>query len=297
MLQYISCPFCNRTIQLDSAYVLTDIVCPFCNNHIYFNNPVPNPYNNSVPYPYNNSVPNPYNNQTPYPYNNPIPTPDNSPPPPTLNDSTNAPSSKISLSLNDLGLETPASQSVSGNNTPVNRAAGGSSPAASSTSAPAAEPARRLSPRQRRLLSDEQETREYFKNFPLINIVDSKGNPVNQYIIEYLVQGIERLEHNNPVYRNRHLVEIVLDGAYPRTPPKCRMLTPIFHPNIEPAVICIGDHWTAQERLCHLIVRIGEIITYQSYNIHSPLDGLAAQWADLHPNFLPVDSRSLLPDF
>jgi ubiquitin-protein ligase len=73
------------------------------------------------------------------------------------------------------------------------------------------------------------------------------------------------------------------------------MLTPVFHPNIEPAVICIGDYWSAGEKLCDLMVRIGELITYQSYNIKSPLDGEAAMWADLHMNMLPIDNCDLMP--
>lgn len=156
-------------------------------------------------------------------------------------------------------------------------------------------PIPKLSPRQRRLMSDEKETLEFFRDFPLIDILSRRGTPADTYIVEYRIRGIERLEHNQPVYRNIHQVEIQLGSGYPRTPPTCRMLTPIFHPNIEPAVICIGDHWSAQERLCYLIVRIGEIICFQSYNIHSPLDGLAAQWADLNQNLLPTDSRFLMP--
>ena len=73
------------------------------------------------------------------------------------------------------------------------------------------------------------------------------------------------------------------------------MLTPIFHPNIEPATICVGDHWTAGERLVDLVVRIGEMIAYQAYNVKSPLDGEAAMWADLHVRDLPVDDRNLRP--
>ena len=46
-----------------------------------------------------------------------------------------------------------------------------------------------------------------------------------------------------------HLVEIVLPASYPRLPPQCRMLTPIFHPNIAPHAICVGDHWSAGEPL------------------------------------------------
>jgi len=73
------------------------------------------------------------------------------------------------------------------------------------------------------------------------------------------------------------------------------MLTPIFHPNFDPTVICVGDHWTAGEKLADLVIRIGEMIAYQAYNIKSPLDGEAAMWADLNQSSFPVDKRSLVP--
>jgi ubiquitin-protein ligase len=71
------------------------------------------------------------------------------------------------------------------------------------------------------------------------------------------------------------------------------MLTPIFHPNIDPAYICVGDHWVAGERLTDLVTRIGEMIAYQAYNIKSPLNGEAAMWADLNGAQLPVDKTNL----
>lgn len=196
---------------------------------------------------------------------------------------------------NTIAAAETRTESPSDNKQPSNSSGQPKLPPPIPAAVPAAPTARRLSPRQRRLLSDERETLEFFQNFPLINIVERNGDPAESYVVEYLVRGIEKIVKNTPVYRDRHLVRINLDGTYPRTAPLCQMITPIFHPNIEPAVICIGDHWTAQERLCHLIVRIGEIITYQSYNIHSPLDGLAAQWADLNPQYLPTDSRFLMP--
>lgn len=172
----------------------------------------------------------------------------------------------------------------------------GDAPAAPPTvMLPPRQPERKLSPRQRRLFADHKMMCEHFSTFPYIRLVEAIGDPPEKYIVDYLVRGIERLKANSIVYRNCHRVEIVLPGTYPRTPPVCRMLTPIFHPNIEPAVICIGDHWTAGERLCDLVVRIGEIITYQSYNIKSPLDGEAAMWADLHQDMLPIDSCDLMP--
>ena len=90
----------------------------------------------------------------------------------------------------------------------------------------------RLSPRQRRLVSDERLLREAFASFPLIEVVERVGTPPERYVIEYHIRGIERLEGTTPVYRDSHRVSIELPGTYPRTPPLCRMLTPVFHPNI-----------------------------------------------------------------
>jgi len=57
------------------------------------------------------------------------------------------------------------------------------------------------------------------------------------------------------------------------------MLTPVFHPNFDDAMVCIGDFWAASEGLDDLVVRIGRMISYQEYNTKSPLNGLAAKWA------------------
>jgi hypothetical protein len=66
------------------------------------------------------------------------------------------------------------------------------------------------------------------------------------------------------------------------------MMTPIFHPNIAPHAICIGDHWSAGESLPALLVRIAEMICLQSYNVKSPLNGDAARWVEEHVDQLPL---------
>ena len=153
----------------------------------------------------------------------------------------------------------------------------------------------KLSPRQRRLTTDFRLMQERFSTFPLIHLEKAHGNPPETYVVSYHIKGIERVIGEQVVYRDYHEVEIKLPGTYPRTPPICRMLTPVFHPNIEPAIICIGDHWTASERLPDLVVRIGEMIAYQAHNIKSPLDGEAAMWTDLHSDMLPIDGRDMTP--
>ncbi|NUM33864.1 MAG: hypothetical protein HUU50_04940 [Candidatus Brocadiae bacterium] len=155
--------------------------------------------------------------------------------------------------------------------------------------------AEKLSPRMRRLIADADYIKKTFSDFPLIRLVETQGNPPDLYRIEYRIKGLMKNSQNKIVVRDQHLLEIKLTRDYPRERPLCKMLTPIFHPNIEPSVICIGDHWTAGERLVSLIIRIAEMIAYQSYNIKSPLDGEAAMWAHLNEKHLPIDNRDMNP--
>lgn len=149
--------------------------------------------------------------------------------------------------------------------------------------------------RFRRLTADARQIAQAFAQFPPIGIVQAKGDPPDLYQVEYRIRGLERGKHGKPIRREVHQVEIQLTADYPRLAPKCRMLTPVFHPNIDPATICIGDHWAAGERLVDLIIRIGQMIAFQAYNIRSPLDGEAAMWADLHAAELPIDPVNLYP--
>ena len=156
-------------------------------------------------------------------------------------------------------------------------------------------PAGKLPPRLRRLYSDVDSVASRLAKSPFIRLRNFEGTPPDLYLIEYNIRGVEAVNVRNVVYREQHFVEIRLTSEYPRQAPACRLLTPIFHPNFEPAHICVGDHWTAQERLIDLIIRIGEMIAYQSYNVKSPLNGAAAQWAEMNQNMLPTDKSDLIP--
>lgn len=150
--------------------------------------------------------------------------------------------------------------------------------------------------RTRRLIADAEQMRRIFTDHESIRLNACTGEPPEVYTIEYRVRGMEKARGAAPSPRDQHRVEIQLTSQYPRQGPRCKMLSPVFHPNIDSAgIICIGDHWTAGERLVDLVVRIGEMLTYQAYNIKSPLNGEAAMWADLNPNLLPTDNRNLHP--
>lgn len=149
--------------------------------------------------------------------------------------------------------------------------------------------------RIRRLQADYEKVKEYARRHPRLELIQAEGSPPERYQIRYQMIGL-RQKDDELFEVDSHLVEISLPRDYPRTPPQCRMLTPIFHPNIAPHAICIGDHWSAGEPLSSLIARIGEMITFQSYNTKSPLNGEAAKWTDKNVDQLPLEAIGMILD-
>jgi len=152
-----------------------------------------------------------------------------------------------------------------------------------------------LSPRIRRLQSDYERLKNRFKNWPLIQISSFEGNPPEKYRIIYNIHGLYTEADGSIKERNQHILEINLGLEYPRRPPQCRLVTPIFHPNFNETEVCAQDNYAASEGLDDLVIRIGQMIAYQFYNTKSPLNGLAAKWAAKNNEKLPVDAREISP--
>ncbi|HTR51250.1 MAG TPA: ubiquitin-conjugating enzyme E2 [Kofleriaceae bacterium] len=149
--------------------------------------------------------------------------------------------------------------------------------------------------RLRRLKADHEALRRLARVHPKIQIEGVFGNPPERYRIVLKVKSLrERGEQIETV--GEHRLEVTMPQGYPRDAPLFRMLSPVFHPNIAPHTVCIGDHWTAGESLEHLVQRVGEILAFQSYNTKSPLNGRAAQWVDEHRDRLPVDAEEFFLD-
>jgi predicted Zn finger-like uncharacterized protein len=149
--------------------------------------------------------------------------------------------------------------------------------------------------RLRRLKADSEKLQEYVRRHPRVRLVQMEGDPPERYQLEYRINSLRMVAGElQPV--QSHLVEVTLPRNYPRTPPQCRMLSPVFHPNIAPHAICVGDHWGAGESLESIIIRIGEMLAYQSYNVKSPLNGEAARWVEENKHRVPLDRVSLLPE-
>ena len=135
-----------------------------------------------------------------------------------------------------------------------------------------------MNPRLRRLQSDYDEVRAVFSGHQHVS-VEPRGTrrPPESYHVSFRVEGLW-LDGDQPSYRDRHEVEIVLPRGYPAEKPYCVALTPIFHPNIRD-YFCIADYWAAGTTLVDVIAKLGDMIQWRIYNPASPLDAIAAKWA------------------
>jgi ubiquitin-protein ligase len=151
------------------------------------------------------------------------------------------------------------------------------------------------SPRTRRLILDHQQLTARLAGWPLIEISGTAGLPPEVYRVTYNISGLYVAATGDILERATHILDVNLTLGYPRRAPQCRMVTPIFHPNFDDSMVCIGDFWAASEGLDDLIIRIGRMIAYQEYNTKSPLNGLAAKWAAENTHLLPIDARVIAP--
>lgn len=134
---------------------------------------------------------------------------------------------------------------------------------------------------------------ERFSAHPRVRLLQAEGTPPDKYTFTFLVHGLVPQGEEGFTHASEHRAEFFLPLDYPRRPPFCRMITPVFHPNIDPQKICIGDHWSAGQSLVQMVTRVAEMVCYQSYNVKSPLNAKAAMWAEQNAMELPLEKGDL----
>src|ERR1017187_4080513 len=135
-----------------------------------------------------------------------------------------------------------------------------------------------MSVRLRRLQAEHEKLKRLFEGHDRISIVETAGDPPDRYTLEYRIKGL--VQENNEIHvREVHRARIILGPNFPKEMPQCVMLTSVFHPNIDHLAICTEDIGSAGQTVDQLITFIGEMISYQAYNVQSPRNGEAAQWA------------------
>lgn len=152
-----------------------------------------------------------------------------------------------------------------------------------------------MTARMRRLASDWEQIKKDFAGHKNITVTPIGDEPPEKYHVTYFVNGIYLLPDGKIETLGRHEVEITLHAEYPRYKPICKILTPIWHPNFRDGQICIGDIWGAGESLSDIIINIGNMIQYRSWNSSSPLSADAAQWAIQNKHLFPIGKIDLYP--
>ena len=166
------------------------------------------------------------------------------------------------------------------------------------------------SPRIRRLRADQQLIQEMAARSDMIQVEPvllHPGMPPERYLVTFKCKSIGSINQNGePVYSEKHQVEIYLHNQYPQRWPGMKWLTPIWHPNIHHlnGSVCIDAAWWAASRsLDRLVIMLGEMLQYKNFHDDPtkppfPWDPEAARWCrtyrEKHPDVFPVDRRELL---
>ena len=148
------------------------------------------------------------------------------------------------------------------------------------------------SPRLTRLENDYQALRNRFDGHPNITIEPLGAVPPEHYRITFNVDSLRLDPNNRPVVVASTVVDVDLPSGYPREKPHAVAHGEVFHPNFG-QYVCIADFWSPAQSLSDIVVEIGEMLQWQKYNIQSPLNAIAADWAVKNIDSLPVGKTEL----
>lgn len=149
------------------------------------------------------------------------------------------------------------------------------------------------SPRLRRLEQDARLIASMFGDSDSVIVEPLGPRPAERYRVTYNVPSYWLNKTSNELkVKKQHIVEISLPAGYPREKPYCTTENPIWHPNFG-AYICIADEWMPGQTLADVIVQIGDLLQYKTYNIRSPLNALAAKFAMDRADEWPLGDKEI----
>ena len=146
-------------------------------------------------------------------------------------------------------------------------------------------------------MADAEMMRTEFVGHPQISVEALGWDPPEEYRVTYRLNGVQPdPSTGQPVIADVHQIHIKLPAEYPRSKPYCTTQTAVFHPNFGQRAgdeICIGDYWTPAQTLVDIVVKIGEMLQFQAYNVKSPLNAVAARWVAENEGVFPVGDVEL----
>lgn len=156
----------------------------------------------------------------------------------------------------------------------------------------------RQSPRLRRLRTDHNALSRLKSESTVLDFA-ARGNPPDHYLVRFRGRGLYRPDGSSRVaVTEDHQVSITLGASYPRLMPELQWKTPIFHPNISGSgVVCLGGYgtyWVPSLNLDELCEMLWDMVRYANYDVESPYNRDAANWAKVQTDFrFPLDTRSI----
>lgn len=156
----------------------------------------------------------------------------------------------------------------------------------------------RQSPRVRRLQTDLKAL-ESLKADSTVLEFKARGNPPAEYLVRFLGKGFARSrDGTRVVIQDVHEVSVRLGASYPRVMPELQWKTPIFHPNISGSgSVCLGGYgtyWVPSLNLDELCEMLWDMIRYANYDVTSPYNRDASDWAKSQRQYqLPIDPRPI----
>ena len=127
------------------------------------------------------------------------------------------------------------------------------------------------------------------------SIVDFEvtGNPPHRYLLTFRCPGIVLDGSGKPTITQEHRCQIVLNAQYPSQAPDVTWLSPIFHPNIKLQAVCHSGQWAPSWSLAEFVSELADMARYVKFNLQSPLDSKAAEWARRNIHMFPLDYRPI----
>lgn len=145
-----------------------------------------------------------------------------------------------------------------------------------------------MSVSQEQLREIHRQLREYFLYHPAISIKAILGDPPEQYEITYKIDGFSKPGKGEARLTTDHRIELTIPFGFPHFPPSCKPKSDIFHPDFDPAAICLGDFWQQHSQIQELIVFIGKLINGESYSTTNAFNEDAATWYQSHSDAFPI---------
>ncbi len=145
--------------------------------------------------------------------------------------------------------------------------------------------------REARLRNEAALLRAAFSASPAVEVTPVGWDPFEAYRLVYSVPGVALEQRAQPTLSMRHSLLVELGPAYPRLAPRVVTESAVFHPNLGARVgdaVVFDREWTAARTLIDVVVRIGQMLQYQAFDLAEPANAVAARWARRNEGVFPV---------